>query len=938
MKKKLIHIGYVLFVLMLPGTAFVQAQEVSDSLVNVAFGKVAKEDLTGAISVVSISDQQTKNYTVGALDGLNSLIGGYTGNIWGQAPLVLIDGIPRDASTIRASEVESVTIMKGASAVVLYGSRAAKGVVLISTKRGKIQPLHIDVRANTGFYVPKAYPNYLDAATYMTLYNEASRNDGNADRYTQSDIYNTAAGTNPWRYPDIDFYSSDYLKKAYNRSDVTAEVTGGSARARYYANFGVSYNNSLMKYGEQKNNDNLKFNVRANVDMNLTDWLTASADASVVFNENYTGRGDFWGAASTLRPNWFAPLIPVDLIDPNNSALQAMVDNSAHVIDGKYLLGGTSSDLTNNFADMLVAGYIKNKTRNFQFNVNVGADLSMLLPGLSFKTDFAVDYSSFYSEAWRIYYAVYQPTWANMNGKDMIVGLTKYNEDTNSTNEYIGESRYTQTMTFSAQFNYNRTFDKYHNVTAALLGWGYQTQNSADANHNSSDYHRTSNVNLGIQAGYNYRHRYYLDLAGAVVHSAKLPEGKRNAFSPSVTLGWRISDEAFMKENASFVDNLKLTAAYTKLHQDLDISDYYMYKGYYADDAGWYQWHDGTAGGWTTGSRRGDNPNLTFVQREEYRVGLDASLFNKLISLDANFFVQNTNGLLTQGASTIYPSYFNYGNTNYLPYLNYNNDRRTGFDFTLNLKKKIGAVEANLGFSGMVFASKATRRDEVFDDAYQYRAGKTLDAYWGYICEGFFQDQADIDNHARQSLSDVKPGDLKYKDVNGDNVIDSKDQVNLGHNGWAAPPFSYGVNLTLKWNRFTLYALATGNTGGIGMKNSSYYWVRGANKYSDIVLGRWTEETKETATYPRLTTTNNSNNFQNSTFWQYSTDRFDLNKVQLTYDFPQELFKKAFVHSLSLYVSGESLLTISKERRLMELNVGSAPQCRFYNIGFKAAF
>ncbi|MBC5605209.1 SusC/RagA family TonB-linked outer membrane protein [Bacteroides difficilis] len=938
MKRKFINIGYAIFVLSLLGINGLQAQEKKDSLVNVAFGTVAREDLLGAVSTVNVSDLMKKNYYTNSLGGIQSFVGGYNGNIWGQSALVLIDGVPRSASNINASEVESITVLKGANAVALYGSKAAKGAVLISTKRGKVAPMQIDVRANTGFYVPKAYPKYLDAASYMSLYNEACRNDGISEKYGQDEIYHTAIGTNPYRYPDIDFFTSDYLRKAYNKTDATAEIYGGNERTRYYTNFGMTYNNSLMKYGEQKKNKDLEFNVRANVDMNLTKWLTASADAVAIYHNNYTGRGNFWGTSSTLRPNWFSPLVPVDMFAPYVNSLQTIATNSSHLIDGKYILGGTSTDQTNAFADMLAAGYVKYRTRNFMFNVNVGADLGMILEGLSFKTAYSVDYMNYYSEAYKVNYAVYQPVWSNMNGQEVITGLTGFGEDTNAINEYLGDSKYTQTMSFSAQFNYNRTFANSHNVAAALLGWGYQTQQSVDANHDGSTYHRDSNVNLGMQAGYNYRHKYYFDFTGAVVHSAKLPEGKRNAFSPTFTLGWRISDESFFKDNVSFIDNLKLTASYANLHQDIDISDYYMYKGYFVNNGGWYQWHDSSAGGNTTASKRGDNPELTFIQREEFRAGLEASLFNNLITLDANYFVQYTRGGLSQGSSTIYPSYFSSWDFSFLPYLNYNDDKRTGIDFTVNMNKKIGEVDCSLGLAGMYMTSKALRRDEVYQDSYQYRVGKPLDSYWGYICEGFFQDRTEIADHATQTFGTVQPGDLKYKDVNEDGVIDSKDQVNLGHNGWSASPFTFGLNLTLKWRNFTLFAMGTGQTGAIGFKNSDYYWVRGSRKYSDVVWGRWTEETKNTATYPRLTTTDNSNNFQNSTFWMYKTNRFNLDKVQLTYDLPRNVLKNSFIHDLSVYVSGESLLTISKERELMETSVGSAPQCRFFNLGFKASF
>lgn len=939
MNRKFIYIGCTVFAMSLLHTIGVQAQEQNDSLVNVAFGKVAQEDLTHAISTVNTSDLTKKTANNNSLVGLESFIGGYNGSVWGQAPLILVDGVPRSASSVRASEVENVTVLKDAAAVVLYGSRAAKGVVLITTKRGQESPMHIDVRANVGVNVPKSYPKYLDAGNYMTMYNEACRNDGIAEKYNASTIYNTVMGTNPYRYPDIDFYSSDYLRKFYTNSDVTGEVYGGNEKTRYYLNFGMNYANNLLKYGESKNAYDMSFNVRGNVDMALASWLKASTNAAMIFDNSYKGRGDFWGAASTLRPNWFSPLLPVDMMDTNVGHIQEYIANSNHLIDGKYLLGGTSADVTNPFSELLAAGYTKEKARKFMFDVAVTADLGRFLEGLSFRTAYSVDYTSYYSEAYAQGYAIYEPTWSNVNGKDVIVGLSKFNDDKSSTSEYVGKSTYDQTMTFSAQFDYARTFNKSHNVAATLLGWGYQTQNSADEGHESSDYHRTSNVNLGLRASYNYNHKYYADFSGAVVHSAKLPEGNRTAFSPSVTLGWRLSKEKFMK-NVDFVDDLKITASYANLHQDLDISNYYMYQGYffYSPNEGWFRWRDDAAGGPTSVSKRGSNPNLSFITRNEFRVGIDASLFNRLLKVNANYFNQKTSGLLTQGSTTLYPSFFNPGNNqSFLPWTNYNEDKRTGFDFSLSANKKIGEFDVTLGFNGMVFTSEALTRDEVANEDYLLRAGHALDANYGYVCEGFFQDEADIEQHAKQTFGTVRPGDLKYKDINGDGVINSDDQIDLGKGGWSAAPFTFGLNLTLKYKNFTLFAMGSGQTGAMAFKNNSYYWNRGTSKFSEVVMGRWTEETKGTATYPRLSTGNGDNNYRNSTFWTYKNNVFRLSNVQLTYNFPESTFRGTFVHGLSVYCGGSNLLTFSKEREYMEMNLG-APQYRNLYLGFKAAF
>ncbi|PWG81310.1 SusC/RagA family TonB-linked outer membrane protein [Pararcticibacter amylolyticus] len=955
MKKRNIKTCFVLIAAFFTGLTGLHAQIEQDSLVNVAFRTIAREDLTGTISIVNVPDLLKKSYGTYSLDNLQSFVGGYTGNIWGQAPLILVDGIPRRASDIRMVEVESITVLKGASSVILYGSSASRGAILITTKRGSIKPLTIDVRANTGLFVPKSYPNYLNAADYMTLYNEALTNDGIATSgagYTQEAIDNTRSGTNPYRYPDIDFFSSEYLKKAYSRSDITTEISGGDKNARYYTNLGLAYNNSLMKYGEQKKNNDFAFNVRGNVDMDIAKWLKASADAVAVISNNYAGRGSFWSSAATIAPNFnrFSPFIPISMLDPENSQLQAIVKTSNHIIDGKYLLGGQSTNPTNVFSDMLASGYIKTRNRTFMYNLNATADLRSVLEGLSFTTANSMDYTSVFSEAYQLPYRTYRPTWATVNGQDLITALEPFGEDKNSTNEFIGRSTYTQTMSVRSQFNYERNFSGKHNVTAALLGWWYKRQFSSDPdNEGGSDYQPFKNTNLGFQAGYNYQKKYYADFSAALIHSAKLPPGKRNALSPAVTLGWRVSDEEFFKNTVSFVDNLKITASYASINQDIDITgyranntsepvDHYLYQGYYSNTAtfgGWYQWRDGVAGGRTTLSGQAENPDLTFVKRKEFRVGMEGALWKNLVSLDVNYFSQTTDGLLARGVS-IYPAYFS-GSGDFRPWINFNKDKRSGLDFSVNLNKNIAQVQYSLGLVGMIYSSKVLRRDELPEESYLARTGRSLDAYYGYISEGLFENQAEIDNHARQTFGPVKPGDIKYKDINNDGLIDSRDQIDLGHTGWAASPFTYGLNLTVKWKNLTFFALGSGNRGAIGFKNSSYYWVGGTGKYSDVVWGRWTESTKSNATYPRLTT-NSSNNFRNSTFWMYKTNRFDLNRVQLTYDFNQDVFKNSFIHGLSLYVQGDNLLVISRERELMETNIGLEPQTRFFNLGIRTSF
>jgi hypothetical protein len=288
------------------------------------------------------------------------------------------------------------------------------------------------------------------------------------------------------------------------------------------------------------------------------------------------------------------------------------------------------------------------------------------------------------------------------------------------------------------------------------------------------------------------------------------------------------------------------------------------------------------------------------------------------------------NGLPTQRLSQ-YPNYF----TSFIPYTNYNSQQRSGFDVMLNINKKVGDVQLSLGTTATYTQSKVTKRDELIFDPYQTRIGKPVDAIFGLVNEGFFMDQNDINNHAKQVFSIVKPGDIKYKDQNGDGIIDSRDEVMLGR--YTAPLY-FGVNLNVGYKNFNLFVLGTGANGGYNIKNSSYYWVSGDAKYSEIAWNRWTENTKSTATYPRLSSLQNANDFRNSDFWLYKTDMFNLSKVQLTYTLPNTVLRKTFVTGLNVYVAGANLYTFSKNRNILDLNIGTTPQFRSYTAGIRAGF
>ncbi|WP_448633276.1 hypothetical protein [Pedobacter panaciterrae] len=299
-------------------------------------------------------------------------------------------------------------------------------------------------------------------------------------------------------------------------------------------------------------------------------------------------------------------------------------------------------------------------------------------------------------------------------------------------------------------------------------------------------------------------------------------------------------------------------------------------------------------------------------------------------------FLIKKDGIPVQSYS-LFPSYFltSFPATSFVPYTNFAANSYKGADIHLNIHEKLGDLKLTLGIAGTYVTTKALKRDELYADLYRNRAGKPTDAIFGLVSEGLFANQNDIAGHASQKFGVTRPGDIKYKDQNQDDVIDDRDEVMIGR--WSNP-FTGGLNVTAQFKDFTLFVLATGSFGGTAIKNNSYYWVSGATKYSAVVRDSWTEETKNTATYPRLSTLGSDNNFRTSDFWSYSTDRINLSKVQLSYRFPGRVLRNSFVKGLNIYASGSNLLTIAKDRAVMELNIGSTPQTRFYNLGIKADF
>ena len=968
-----------------PMTVNAQTADEADSTVvkkkvHVAFRDKDADQLLGGISYVDMEELSKKDYTQSSLEDLMGLVGGWNGNnLWGMdndrldtndnsnLPLVIIDGVKRPSNNVLPSEIEQVTFLKGAQAVILYGSKAAKGVILITTKRGKVDGLQITANANTGWHVAKEFPEYLGSAEYITLYREALTNDGIAIPYKYSiqNIYNYASGKNPYRYPNVNYYSDEYIRKAYNRSEGTLEIQGGGSRANFYTNINYYRFEDLLNFGPAQDNYTDRFSVRGNVDLVVNKVIKGYVNASATFYNANKNKGNFWSEAASMRPNYpenAAPLIDINMVDPNATKALATLGKSLNLLDGRYFPGGTKTTQTNAIADCYFGGKTTGVSRQFQFDAGIDYDMNKFVKGLSFKTLFSIDYAASYNLSYNNKYAVFIPTWSNYNGEDVIAGLTQQNDEVVTGTMTMSDSKYRQTISWNGHFDYDHTFAGKHHVTGMLLANMFTTTSSGE-------YHRYANANLGLQAGYDYMGRYFADISLAGVHSARLAEGHREAISHSFTLGWNLAKENFMK--GSFVDDLLISASYSNLSEDADIymgsKYYYLYEATWTNNGSSFSWNEGASSTNFTVSTQGANPDLDFVHRKELSFTLRGSFFNKLISTELTYFNTDMDGFIIQNP-TMFPSHLSgvLSGNSFKSAINNNIQNRKGLDFSVTVQKQLGKVHAQLGVVGTYLTTEWKKYDEIIDPAapHKYTEGQTLDAIWGYRCLGYYTEEdfdynketgkytlkAGLPKSTLSGNSYLQPGDLKYEDIAGDpntggpdGKIDNKDMVVLGKSGSYGAPLTLGVNLTLKYKNWTLFVLGNGQFGANGLMNNTYYFMSGDDKYSvnvrDHAYVLFNADgdpylANPNASHPRLTTMATANK-EASTFWLYSTDRFDLRKVQLTYDFPKEMFDGKIVKALSIYVNGNDLLTFSKHRKMMETNVGYAPQTRFYNLGVK---
>lgn len=922
----------------------VMLQEDTDNkkseVVNLAYQKMDLRKTTGSVSVVNPDETLEYDSRQDIKSAIQNKVTGLTGvNLHSLGDVIyVVDGVVRDIEYLNILEVEQITVLKDAVSRVLYGADGDTGVVLITTKKGDIGKNKIKFNVEYGLQKAIAYPEYLDAAGYMETYNRAYLNDGgskDALPYSTQLINNTRNNVDPFLYPDVDYYGDAFVKDVVNFSNVYGEASGGTDKVRYYMNLGWKRNEQWYKAADSNVQDVLS--VRGKVDFSVTKWLRMNMDAVAVFDilnmpnvntydDNGVETDNFWTKASTYLPHSFPLLIPTDRIT-NMAELTGV-----KTIEGKYLLGGTSVYQDNLLGDLSQKGNVTQMDRYVQFRTGMDLDLNGITKGLTANGMLSYEFTNKYFQLIDNSYAIYE-----IGNVDMQNGftVTKIGNDKSTTSQTIDYKNmdFGRKMQAHLTLNYNRKFGAF-DVSALLLG----NVKKYWANAVAQDVKKLS---YGFSANLMYDDKYIIEASGLNQGSNKLSPDDRWGYSSSYGAAWIVSNEGFMKDN-DIVNYLKIRANYGVMLNDNWTSG--NYNGYFLYDANYtnsYAWS------YNNGALKNNSLLITSLgniyswqKRKELNVGFEASLFDNRTWIEAAYFNSLYEDQLTEMKNS---TPFTMGNVSVFE--NYNSTKYQGFEIGINHTEKWNKFSLTAGLNYMYTTSEILKYEEqIYDkdtNKHLTRVGKYANSLFGYEALGLYS-EADFDENGNlveglptTTFGTVRPGDIKYRDYNNDGTITEDDQYLLGRSG---NNHFFALNINFKYDRWNLYIQANGGFGGKGFMNSDYYWFKGNEaKYSEYALLAYNPDAPDlNAAYPRLTLTSGNNNYRNSTFWMYDRSQISLSALQLSYDFKMK--ENSAVKGFQAYLRGSNLFMIAKDKKILELNVGSAPQNRVFALGLVATF
>jgi len=914
-----------------------------DGKVELPYQSLNHYKTTGLVSVINTAKELDRDSRFGLSSAINGKVPGLLGamNIHGMgAASVIVDGIKRDESYLNMMEIESITVLKDAVSRMLYGAEGDQGVILVKTKSGVADKKIANLIVEQGILQTLQYPEFLNAAQYMSAYNKAQQNDASFNgsqlllpKYPQSTIDNTLNMVDPVLYPDNNYYGSDYVKTVTNYTNVYGELSGGNSNAQYYLNLGWNHGAGWTKIGDNDSHDLL--NIHGKVEFNVNNWMKMNAEVVGVFDitnlpnvNTYNADGsvnlDYWGKASTYLPNTQTLLIPVSRISNPG------IIPSSSLVDGQYVLGGSKIYQTSLLGDMTRSGSNMTMNRYMQFNTGLDLNLKDITKGLTAKGLLSLNFNNTYQKNILNKYSVYQMGVVDSVGNFPVTQIGVDNKTSQQTNT---QTYFDRTVAAYISFNYDRTFG-YHALAAVLVGtFNQYTQDDL--------FQQNKNVKIGLQANYSFKDRYLLDAGLLTQGSSKLPTDNKFGLAPSVGLGWIASKEDFMK-NMKAINYLKLRVSYGIIQNDNWIEG--NYNGYYL-----YETNYSTSNNFKYGNGAASNTavvinsfaqNISWQTRKEFVAGFELLMFNNNTWFEASYYNSENGNIITEMASNTPATLGS------IPvFQNYNITVFQGMEAGIKHTEKSGMFSITMGANYLYSTSKITKIDEpVYNlptNINLEQVGTNSNSLWGLTSAGLYM-PSDFDGNDKllptlptPTYGTVRPGDIKYEDINNDGKINTNDMHVLGLKGNNQ---QVSFDLDVKYGNWQLYALAIGQMGGKGFTNSNYYWFKGTSaKYSSVALGAFDPLNPDpNAAYPRLSLSNGTNNYINSTFWEYDKSNFSISVVQAGYNF--KFKQKSAITGIKVYGRGSNLMTLAKDLEIQKLNYQSNPQSRAFSLGLIASF
>ncbi len=928
-----------------------EESEVLNDLVVVGYGQQKKESVVGAISQVNSGDlletpsANLSQAIAGKIPGvITSQTSGAPGAddaaiyIRGRAtfsgdaqPLILVDGIERSFSQIAPDDIETISVLKDASATAVYGVRGANGVMLITTKRGKDQKPVVSLTASWQWQTPTRKDTYLDSYQSVSLLEEALANDGLPSQYSSSDIemYGRSvagqlSGIDALLYPNVDWYD-EILRSSAPSQRYNASVRGGTKRMRYYASLEYYDQESLFKnlsndpYGNSSSLNYKRYGFRANADFFLTKDLQLSVNFGTRFEErrgpNSDERDNFSYIFYQLNhtPGWLFPI-------------------AYQVSDGdmtKTLYGGSSQYQSNVYATLAEGGYYKGTNTVNETNFIADYKMDWLTPGLSARAMMSFDYESYHRTLYSKGFATYELN--DRANYESIDAYNRFNKDTQLTNSRDSFSLYKLYM--EAQVNYSRVFDDVHDVTAMVL----YMQN--DLRRNSELARRYQGV-VG-RVTYAFDSRYLFEFNAGYNGSENFAKGRRFGFFPAFSAGWRISQESFMERTSDWLSNLKLRASYGQVGNDNANNQRFLYEQKWSQIGNDYYF--GNSG--VTGIFEQQYPNylVTWERAHKYNVGLEFGFFNNALSGNIDFFWEKRNNILAEYQTR--PLWF--GSTSALG--NLGKTENKGFEIELHYSNMIGNdFKYNIGATYSHAKNKITEMNEPAGKTdYRKRTGHVINQYFGLVADGFVT-KADIDggNLPVSTFGDVKPGDLKYRDMNKDGFIDERDDTFIGYSD--IPENTYAINLGAEWKGigFSMMFQGVDHVSRYYDAEAMFAFVAGG-KVKVHHLDRWNPSRSEAenlanAKYPLLHYDSYGNHNQRAnSFFLKNGSFFRLKNIELSYSLPEKWIKHVGMSQCRVFFNANNLVTWDHLNGLTDPESNGSnryPICKTMNVGLNIQF